>query len=77
VSAMRDVRRWALSRRIDVPDRGMLPVALIEAFNAAHPDDPCPMPKLLRSNFARWGHPDATPDELAEQRRLGGRNRHR
>lgn len=76
MSTMRDVRRWALSRRIDVPDRGLLPMALIEAFNAAHPDDPCPLPRIPRTLFG-WAGSRLTPEELQEKRRIGGRNRNR
>lgn len=74
MSTIRDVRRWATQRRIDVASRGSLPLALIEAFNAAHPDDPCPLPPR---NLTRWGHQDQSPERLREQRVLGGLNKHR
>ena len=33
----RKVRQWARSQGIDVADRGALPKAIIEQYNAAHP----------------------------------------
>lgn len=67
MATQRDVRDWADSRGFGYGRYERLPVALIEAYNAAHPDDPAPVPR----GFA------PTLEQRRESGRRGAAARHK